>query len=293
MNTHMKPMQRRILILAVGVALALPGRAAVLLDDTWSDGKRTEQSLPARSAWFCSKGSALTAAANSMTLAISTGSIMAVTYFTTNDASPAQLKVGDTLTARFALTFTKVAAANKSAAFRIALCNFSTAQFSPKRVPEDKFSTGALGGGVDGYALFQNVCGTFGKSAPMDVRKHTTLGYKLLATSDDWTSLGTSPASAEGFAGLADGTPYVLQFALQRTGSNSMAVAVNWSNTVSGATLAASGTDNVATNFSFDGIAIRASGAGETAAKVTFTGLKIELTPAATPSTPPPVAKHP
>ena len=286
----MKLMQQMTLTLAVVLGLALPGHAVVLLDDTWSDGKRTDQNLPSRSAWFCSKDSALTATANSMTLAISPKSIMAVTYFTTNDASPAQLKVGDTLTARFALTFSKVAAANKSAAFRVALCNFADSMLSPKRVPADDFSTSSQGSGVNGYALFQNMGVTFGKSAPMDIRKHTALNFKILSTSDDWTSLGTSPASADGFAGLADGTPYVLLFALQRTGTNSLAIAASWSNTVSGATLATSGTDNVATNFSFDGIAIRSSGAGETCSKVTFTGLKIELTPG---STPPPAAKHP
>jgi hypothetical protein len=290
MKTRMKYVHSMILMLAITIGLAVPGHAVVLLDDTWADGSRAEQKLPAESAWYCSKGSSLTAAANSMTLAVSTSSIMAVTYFTTNEVSPVQLKVGDTLTARFALTLSKVAAPNKSAAFRVAVCNFADSTLSPKRIAADKFSTGAHGSGVNGYALFQNMGTTFGKSAVVEIRKHTALNFKLLATSDDWTSLGTSPANADGFSGFADGTLYVLQFALQRTGTNSMAIAVTWSNTVNGATLAASGADNVATNFSFDGIAVRSAGFGETAAKIKFSELKIELTPA---SPPPSVAKHP
>jgi hypothetical protein len=290
MKAPMKLTSLIVLASVVALGLTLPAQSAVLLDDTWADGTRTEQKLPTKSAWFVSKSSLLTATANSMTLAISTTSVMAVTYFTTNDASPVQLKVGDTLTARFTLTMDKVAPANKSQGFKLALVNSADSPLTAKRVTADKFSTSSQGYGVPGYALFQNIGATFERSAPLDIRKHTTLDSGLLSKSDDWTSLATGPGAVSSFPGFADGTPYVLQFMLQRTGTNSMVVGTIWSNTVNGATLALSATDGVATNFSFDGIAIRSSGASSSVAKIIFSEIKVELTPS---STPPSASKHP
>jgi len=155
----------------------------------------------------------------------------------------------------------------------------------------DKFSTSSQGSGVNGYALFQNMGTTFNKEAALEIRKHAMLNFAILSSSDDWTSLATSGGSP-GFSGFADGVPYVLQFALERTGTNALVVGVSWSNTVSGATLAASATDNVATNFSFDGIALRPSGNGSTAAKIIFSEVKVELAPGPAPA-PAPAAKHP
>jgi hypothetical protein len=290
MKTHMKLTDLIILVFAVTLGLTLPGHAAVLLDDTWADGTRTEQKLPAKSAWYASKGPLLTATANSMTLSVSTSSVMAVTYFTTNATSPVQLKVGDTLTARFTLTLGKVAAVNKSLGFRLGLVDFAEASYSPQRLTADKFSTSMLGHGVAGYALFQNMGATFNKSTPMDIRKRTTLDDALLSSSDGWTSLGTGPGNTDSFPGFAAGTPYVLQFALQRTGTNSLVISTTWSNTVSGATLATSVTDNTTTNFTYDGIALRSSGEGATTSKIIFSEVKVEWTPAPTPPAP---SKHP
>src|SRR5947207_2109993 len=66
------------------VLLALPGRAAVILDDTWADGTRTNTALPNESAWFASSSASLTATTNSMTGALGTTSRTWWTYFTTN-----------------------------------------------------------------------------------------------------------------------------------------------------------------------------------------------------------------
>jgi hypothetical protein len=101
-------------VLWLVIVLAPHARAAVLLDDTWSDGTRTDQNLPMESAWYVSTASQLTAGTNALTLAVGSGSVMAVTYFTGNSASPAHLDLGDTLTVTFAVTFSGVAAPNGS-----------------------------------------------------------------------------------------------------------------------------------------------------------------------------------
>src|SRR3954454_24415 len=108
-------------ILALILGLAGPARAGVLLDDTWADGTRNNQNLPTDSAWYASTGASLTATANSMSLAVGSGAIMAVTYFTPNVAGPVQLGVGDTLKATFTLTFTGVGAPNPSQGFRMGI----------------------------------------------------------------------------------------------------------------------------------------------------------------------------
>lgn len=273
------------------LGLALPGHAAVLLSDTWANGTRTNQNLPTESAWYASTGPSLAAATNSMTLTVRTNAVMAITYFTTNDASPVQLSMGDTLRATFGLTLNGVAAANESQGFRLGLFDFADSTLSPKRLSADRFSNGSQGNGVQGYALFQNMGATFARSAPMDIRKRTTLlGTTLMGSSSFWTSLGTGPDNVGKFSGFANGTRYLLQLALQRTGTNSLVISATWSNTASGATLATSVTDNVATNFNFDGIALRPSGGGSSASKITFNEVKVELVPAATP---PSIRKQP
>ncbi|MGD0652576.1 MAG: hypothetical protein ABSA97_15790 [Verrucomicrobiia bacterium] len=279
----MKRLHKVIPTLVALFGLTLPGHAAVLLDDTWADGTHTNQNLPTKSAWYASSGPSLTAAADSMTLSLGSGAVMAITYFTTNAASPVQLSIGDTLRATFRLTLNGVAAANRSQGFRLGLFDFADSNLSPKQLSADRFGSSSQGNGVQGYALFQNMGATFARSAPMDIRKHTTLGTSLLGTSGDWTSLGTGPGNANTFSGFANGTRYILQLALQRMGTNALVISATWSNAASGATLATSVTDNVATNFNFDGIALRPSGAGSSASKITFNEVKVELAPAATP----------
>ncbi len=279
----MKRLHKVIPVLIAWFGLVVPGYAAVLLDDTWADGTRTNQNLPTQSAWYVSTGPSLTAAANSMTLSLGSGSVQMVTYFTASPTNPVQLSVGDKLTATFTLTVNGVAAANKSVGFRLGLFDFADSTLSPKHLSADKFSTSSQGNGVSGYALFQNMGVTFGKSAPMDIRKHTTLGNSLLASSDAWTSLGSGPDSTDAFPGFANGTRYVLQMELQRTGTNSLAISTTWSNPAKGVTLTTSVTDNTATNFNFDGIGFRPSGKGSSASKITFHEVKVEVTPAAAP----------
>src|SRR5437879_2302095 len=92
----------RAILMFIGIAvLALPSHATIYLDDTWADGTRNNQALPSNSAWFASTGSQLTSATSSMSLSVGSGSIMAITYFTTNSTTPVRLSVGDTLVATF------------------------------------------------------------------------------------------------------------------------------------------------------------------------------------------------
>ncbi|MFO1476824.1 MAG: immunoglobulin domain-containing protein [Verrucomicrobiota bacterium] len=271
--------------------LVSTGFSAVLLDDTWADGTRSNQSLPGESAWFSSTGSALTAAPGAMTLSIGSGAVLALTYFTTNDTSPASLAVGDTLVATIQFTFNGVPAQNTSQGFRIAICDFADSTLSPKRAAADGFSNSSQGAGVQGYALFQNCGATFSGSSPMDLRKRTGLTTaSLLGSSTAWTSMGTGPGSLGSFSGFASGSDYTLQLSLQRSASNTLVFMATWRSSSSGATLTSTFTDTAATNFNFDGIALRPQDNASAPSGIVFREVTVEWIPG---STPPSITSQP
>jgi len=275
----MKRVHRITLTLAVLLGLASPSFATVILDDTWVDGNRSNTSLPTNAAWYASSGSALTASTGSMTLTIGGSAVLAVSYFTTNAATPVQLTVGDTLLTTITFTFNGVAAENTSIGFRLGVYEFGS-----NRVSADFSSNSSQGAGVLGYALLQNMGLAFNNTTPMDVRVRTNLtDTSLLGTSSDYASLGTGPGNTNNFGGFANGTTYTLQYAFQRTGSNAMAITVSWLNATNGAILVTSVTDTNATNFNFDGIGIRPSEASEAASSTIFQEVKVEYIPGATP----------
>jgi pectate lyase len=259
-------------------------QANTLLDDTWTDGNRISQNLPTDSAWFTSTGSALTATTGSMSLAMGSSAIMALTYFTSNTASPVQLTLGDTLTVTLKFIFTNLAAGNTSGGFRVGLFDFADSTLTTKRVTADFSGNNSQGSGVCGYALFQSMGTGFNNVNPMNLLKRTTISDSgLLGTSGDWTSLGTGPGNTNGFPGFSNGVPYTLQLALQRTNSGTLLFTATWLNPATGATLTTSYADSAATNFNFDGIALRPSAASSSAATITFTEVKVEVVSSATP----------
>ncbi|HTS19741.1 MAG TPA: glycosyl hydrolase family 28 protein [Verrucomicrobiae bacterium] len=284
----MKSSVGKLLVLTGILAVAQSGQAAVYVDDFWADGSRSIQNLPTESAWFTSSSSSLTAATSNMTLTVGGSAVFVVTYFTTNSTSPVQLNVGDTLQATFHVTFSGLPGANSSEGFRIGLFDFADSTLSPKRVTSDASISGnnALGNGVQGYALFQNMATVFTNTnqSPIDVRKRTNVSDShLLGTSGDWTSLATGPGNVGGFPGFSSSTPYILQLTLQRTGTNSAFVTMSWANTLNGSILVTSVTDTSATNFNFDGIALRPQDNTTAAATTVFNEARVEVIPAGPP----------
>jgi len=280
----MKSSPRIPVLIAIVSMLSLRGYAVVLLDDTWADGTRTNQNLPVESAWFSSSGAALTTATNSMNLTLGGNAVMGITYFTTNDTSPIQLAIGDSLIATFRLIFTNVAPTNTSLGFRIALADFADSTLSPKRVSADGFSSSSQGNGVQAYALFQNMGTGFGLPGTMSFRKRTVLtDSSLLGTTGDWTTIAAGPSAGINFPGFVDGTPYVLQFILQRTAANTILLTASWTNAANGGFISGSFFDTSAANFNFDGIAWRPQMAAQAASNIVFLESKVEVVSSPTP----------
>jgi pectate lyase len=252
----------------------------VLLYDTWSSGIRTNQNLPISSAWWASTNINLTAAPGTMTLTVGGSSVQAMTYFTPDSNSPpVELNIEDTLTATFKFMFDGVPPnGSSSQGFRIGLFNFADSTLSPQRVSADGFGSNSQGNGVQGYALFGKMYGTFSDTTPIDIKKRTNLSSSaLLGTTGDWTTLIKDSLNTFAFPGFANLTPYSLQFVLRRTGLNSLMVSVTWSNMSTGATLSDSVTDNSASNFRFDGLAFRPQNNSQAPSTNQFTEVKVEL----------------
>jgi pectate lyase len=274
MKTTMKTFTAVLVVLFLGVSL----RAMTLLDDTFADGTRNNQNLPTDAAWYVSSSSSWATTAGSMSLAMGSGAILGVSYFTTNSSTPVSLAVGDTLTASIKFTFTGVAAANTSGGFRIGLFDFADSTLSPKWATADLSGNGVQGSGVQGYALFYSLGTTFGNTSPMDIRKRTTPGdSNLLGTSGDYTSLGSGPGSTNGFAGFVAGSQYLLQLSVLRSNATTLVITATWQNaTNAGLTQTFSVTDTGATNFNFDGFGFRPSGSSSTATTITFNEVKVD-----------------
>src|SRR6266436_6114299 len=85
------------------LALACQSQAAVILEDTWTDGSPKEQNLPAESAWFASHATNIVASTGKLSLLSATSSRQFITYFAPPGSPIALANVGETLTAT--LTF--------------------------------------------------------------------------------------------------------------------------------------------------------------------------------------------
>ena len=270
-----------ILTLALLAQMFVPhAGATTLLDDTFADGSRANQSLPASSAWFVSSSSAWATSTGAMTLTMGSGAILGVTYFGVDSNTPVALAAGDSLTATIKFTFTGVGVANTSSGLPIGIFDFADGSNSPKWAVGDLSGNGILGSGVQGYALFQNMGTSFNNTAPIDLRKRTTPSdSNLFGNSGDYTSLGAGPGTTNGFAGFTDGTPYLLKLTLLRSNATTLIITATWQNaTNSGSLLTYSVTDANASSFNFDGLSLRPTSATKTAASITFDEVKVEYT---------------
>lgn len=260
--------------------------AATLLDDTFADGTRNNQSLPTDAAWYVSTPADWTTTTGSMALATPGSAILGVSYFGANSSSPISLAAGDTLTATIKFTFSGVAAGNTSGAFKIGLFDFADSTLSPKWATADLSSNSGQGSGVAGYALFQSFGATFNNTSPMNLLKRTTTSdASLLGSSPDYTTLGSGPGSTNGFGGFVAGTQYVLQLSVLRSNATTLVITANWQNATNPASsLSWSVTDTAATSFNFDGIGFRPAAASSTASTIAFNEVKVDYTSAGAPA---------
>jgi pectate lyase len=245
------------------------GGSAILVDDTWLDGTRTDTVLPDESAWFASSASTLNAAVNSLTGTVSSSSVTWWTYFTSSEG-PATLNVGETLKVTLLFTPDGVNASNGSRGLRIGLFDFTDGT----RKTSDSGSPG--GAAVKGYLLNMNFGQTFGVNNPLEIRERTdAVSSDLMASSGDYTTLSAGGGSS-GSPGFSSNVPYIFELSVQRN-----AASVDITTTFSdgnGWSISHTATDTNNVHASFDCIAIRPDGSDKSATTFAFSRCKVEIT---------------
>lgn len=270
--------------------LASPGFSAVLLDDDWDDGDRTDTNLPEESAWFASSFSGtptLTAAVGALTgnvrmFETNISSRLWITHFTrTND--PVQLGVKDLLTITLVFTPSNVTTMpTTDRGLRFGLFNFS--EPGAARVTGDGFSTGAGGGApgtnVTGYMLNMNFAQTF-TVTPLQIMKRTgTTNISLMGTTSGgtYTALGGNGGGAAGSPGFSNGVLYTFEFSVKRLQDTLLEITTTFSDTnvwsISHTVMDANGP-----TFQFDGFGVRPNMVPDTADAFVFTRFKAEVIP--------------
>jgi hypothetical protein len=270
----------RLLGLVATLHLTLPGQAAVIINDSWADGSRGEQSLPTESAWFAATAATLTAAPGALTGTVGgSGASMWTTHFTPV-GDPATLHhIGDTLKAT--LTFTPHNVSIESSTqrgFRLGLYDYS----GSTRVSADGFSNSGINAfGVPGYMLNMNFAEHFTISNPAQIMERTELAGGLIGSVANYTSLGTG-GGAIGLPGFTSGRQYQLEFVFTRTGADSLQITTTFFGNT--APISHTVADLSGANFAFDTLAIRPASSGSSAEQFVFSNFTVELIPIPEPS---------
>lgn len=270
-------------VLLSGVIPALP--AAILLDDTFADGTRTNQNLPNDSAWFTTSAANMRAFTNVLSVTNLSTSSSWWTYFTT-PGSPVSLGVGDTLQVTLAFTVSGVGAQNTSKNLRFGLYNSTGVR------PTTDGSLPTVG--YLGYIFFSNFGATWGTGNELRYRTAFSSNDPLSASGDS-TVLATG-ASVSGTPAFSNNVPYTLDLIVTRSNATTVVFSATYGG--GGLTNSVTATDSTAVFTNFDMIQIRPSGAATTATNFNFTRVTVSLnspnsgTPPAISLSPPDVSAY-
>ena len=260
---------------AVAALTLVVNSTNVLLKEHWSDGTRSDTSLPDESAWFANATASLTAKTNSLVGAPDPASTVTWwTYFTSNSASLAQLKVSDSLRLTLAFTTSGVNASNSSKGLRLGLFNSS----SGSRTTAD--GANPNGNNHSGVMANLNFGQTFGSGMQFLERTNLTSANLISTTADyssDPSAITTLGGPSAGDAGFSNGVPYVLQLVATRN-TNSVDLSLTFSGTNGWSTsLSGSWADTNYLTTAFDTFAFRPALQAQTSTNFTFTEFRVEI----------------
>jgi len=263
--------------------------AAVLLNDTWSDGSRAETNLPTESAVYAgisgSGGGALTTSPGVLSQTVATDSMKIWTHFAP-DGSEVNLAVGQQLIATIDFVLRGDLYSNTSRSFRLGLFNDPTDPQVQTDVNDD-------GGGASdpwqdstGYAVQIPLTEGPLVANPFQIFKRTINNSSLLGSGSAYSS------AASGGAQITEAlnTPYTLVFEIDRVSATQNDITVSLSDssgvlatqTVSddGATFAAGNLPGSGSPYStFEHLFIRTSANTQTANQIDYTQFRVEVVP--------------
>ncbi|MBX3432549.1 MAG: PEP-CTERM sorting domain-containing protein [Pirellulales bacterium] len=280
--SRVRPWTRRLVSgLAAGALCAVvasPSFGAILLNDTWADGSRTESNLPTESPVYASAAGSVTMATGSLSYAQSASSQRLHTYFAPV-GSPVSLAVGDMLTAKIDFvpkgTITDVSNRN----FRFGLFYDPDGQ-----LPNDGLNDGGGSGSpwtnAEGYAVFMPIQnGATVSTAPTQIHKRTNLtNTSLLGAGAAYTA---ATAGGTPIAWVAD-NQYTLILELCKISDTQMDITASVLDSAGGVLSTQTVSDDgttfgaAAIYSNFDMLAFRFSSASGTADVLEFRNFRIE-----------------
>lgn len=268
----------RFTLLPLLASLALPLSAqtvTTLLNDTFTDLDRTNQALPASSAWFTSGSTVNTNIDASGGALVVKNALTNLTYFT-GAGNAVNLANGESLTLSFNVSFSAVADA--AASFRVGLYSSGT------RISADNFgnTNSAFSGSYSGYMGGVNI-GSTGSNIFRVYERGTS-------TSLISGSIGTSGYALTGSGGGAvktfvPDTVYSAVMTITRVDASTVSISQSYSGIFSGdsvtSTASATISDTSGVNTSFDTLAFYYNNT----ANLTFDNIKLDYSAIPEPST--------
>ncbi|HVM59828.1 MAG TPA: PEP-CTERM sorting domain-containing protein [Verrucomicrobiae bacterium] len=290
---------RLVLAIAAASGFAVSSRAAILVNDTWKDGTRTDPASPTyaenngvvgtdadhdgdlESAWFSNPSANLTVpTAGDLRGTVGSGYSWWTTYFTPAATPVTLANPGDQLTVTWVFTPTGVAAANTSQGFNLAIVRTPGSRLTADGSPASE--------AYAGYAMFMNMGATLNNSNPFQLREWTDSSSSLLGTSGNWGANGTSNAGlanggTSGNHGFDSGTSYtyVMTFTLLSISLGGTNLQVSAS--MSGDGLNGSGseslvyTDSTPNSLTYDTFSVRPHDLTQAASQFDTSLFKVEL----------------
>lgn len=258
----------------------------VLVDDSFTDGDRTQTGSLDANWWSSTDDSANSIEIYTNQLGLVSGTSGRGIHGT---FTPQTLAVDDKLTATLTFTTPATVASNKSSGFRIALMALNNAGLAA-----DLDRPNALYAGLPGYAIFLDVNKT-DTGDDIEIKEHNVAltSGSYLAASGDWDSLGSSANADYSFAAT---TEYVVVIEVERTATDSMNITATLSQTGVGQldTYTATDDSGIVNNFGMLGIMANSGVFGSVTTKgaaedngITFSNVKIEVDGGAAVNQPP------
>lgn len=284
-------MTKRLLTLAALVACCgwlQAATAAVLLDDTFADGDRTDTNLPTESAVYVgvpSSGGAVNVSPGVLSQSVGDSSMKIWTYFAA-DGNEVSLAPGEKLVATIDFQLKGNLYDNTSRSFRLGVYNDPTDPNVLVDVNSDGGGSGNPWSDATGYAI--QIPFTAGPSAasPFQIFKRVNVNTSLLGSGG---AMSSSPSGGTAVTQSLD-TPYSLQFVIDRVSANQVNLTATLSDangvlsthTVSddGSTFASGGLPGSGDVYTtFDHLFIRTSNNTSTADQIDYTRINVAVVP--------------
>ena len=294
-NTGVTRILSRLLVFTATIVIVSLSHAALLVNDTWIDGTRTDPT-PANSysengtdldsdgdlesAWFQGGNGTLApvGAGGPLRATGGTSSSSWTTYFTPTNAPVTLAGAGDQLKVTWVFTPSGVNPSNTSQNFRLGVVGSPPgARLTSDGSPPSNVYTG--------YGVFMNFGQTLDHAHPFQLMARNTGSISFLVNSSSWAAL--ADGASNGNHGYDSGTQYTFEMMITRNAANGLDIVASMTGgTLNGSGVASASYTDATPNggsYAFDTFGLRPSSTNDSAEVFDTSLFKVEFIPGATP----------